>query len=100
MGTDGFEFVEYAAPIRRRWARCSRAWFRGDRQAPPQNVTLYRQGEVNFIINAEPDSFAQRRAAARPQRARWPSADARAAYERARLELGAWVSATTPGRWS
>ena len=25
-----------------------------------KNVTLYRQGEINFIINAEPDSFAQR----------------------------------------
>ena len=25
-----------------------------------KNVTLYRQGGVNFIINAEPDSFAQR----------------------------------------
>ena len=25
-----------------------------------KNVTLYRQGEINFILNAEPDSFAQR----------------------------------------
>jgi 4-hydroxyphenylpyruvate dioxygenase len=25
-----------------------------------KNVTLYRQGEINFIVNAEPDSFAQR----------------------------------------
>jgi len=23
-------------------------------------VTLYRQGDVNFIVNAEPDSFARR----------------------------------------
>ena len=57
-----------------------------------KNVTLYRQGEINFIINAEPDSFAQRFA-----RLHGPSVcamafrvqDARAAYERA-LELGAW----------
>jgi 4-hydroxyphenylpyruvate dioxygenase len=34
-------------------------------------VTLYRQGGINFILNAEPDSFAQRfRAAARPQHLR------------------------------
>ena len=25
-----------------------------------KDVTLYRQGGVNFLINAEPDSFAQR----------------------------------------
>ena len=25
-----------------------------------KSVTLYRQGEVDFIINAEPNSFAQR----------------------------------------
>jgi 4-hydroxyphenylpyruvate dioxygenase len=55
-------------------------------------VTLYRQGEINFIINAEPDSFAQRFA-----RLHGPSicaiafrvADAGKAYQRA-LELGAW----------
>jgi 4-hydroxyphenylpyruvate dioxygenase len=25
-----------------------------------RDVTLYRQGDVNFIVNAEPDSFARR----------------------------------------
>jgi 4-hydroxyphenylpyruvate dioxygenase-like putative hemolysin len=25
-----------------------------------KNVVLYRQGEINFIVNAEPDSFARR----------------------------------------
>ena len=24
-----------------------------------KDVTLYRQGDINFIVNAEPDSFAQ-----------------------------------------
>jgi 4-hydroxyphenylpyruvate dioxygenase len=55
-------------------------------------VTLYRQGEINFIVNAEPDSFAQRFA-----RLHGPSIcaiafrvrDAKAAYERA-VSLGAW----------
>jgi 4-hydroxyphenylpyruvate dioxygenase len=57
-----------------------------------KNVLLYRQGEINFIINAEPDSFAQRFA-----RLHGPSVcaiafrvrDAKAAYERA-ISLGAW----------
>ena len=56
-----------------------------------KNVTLYRQGDVNFIVNAEPESFAQAFA-----RAHGPSvcamafrvADAAYAYKRA-LELGA-----------
>jgi 4-hydroxyphenylpyruvate dioxygenase len=55
-------------------------------------VTLYRQGGVNFIINAETDSFAQRFA-----RLHGPSIcaiafrveDAAHAYQRA-LEMGAW----------
>ncbi len=57
-----------------------------------KKVTLYRQGEINFIINAEPDSFAQRFA-----RLHGPSIcaiafrvhNAAAAYRRA-LALGAW----------
>ncbi|MBV8740349.1 MAG: 4-hydroxyphenylpyruvate dioxygenase, partial [Sinobacteraceae bacterium] len=56
-----------------------------------KNVTLHRQGDVNFIINAEQDSFAQAFA-----RAHGPSAcamafrvrDAARAYRRA-LQLGA-----------
>jgi 4-hydroxyphenylpyruvate dioxygenase len=62
-------------------------------------VVLYRQGGINFIVNAEPDSFAQRFA-----RLHGPSIcaiafrvqDARAAYERA-ISLGAWGYAGTAG---
>ena len=62
MGTDGFEFIEYAAPGPGRDGRaCSSAWAsRPIARHRHKNVTLYRQGEINFIINAEPDSFAQR----------------------------------------
>jgi 4-hydroxyphenylpyruvate dioxygenase len=64
-----------------------------------KNVILYRQGGINFIINAEPDSFAQRFA-----RAHGPSIcaiafrvqDAKAAYERA-ISLGAWGYAHQAG---
>jgi len=60
MGTDGFEFVEYAAPdpqlLRSLFARMG---FPAVARHRSKNVTLHKQGDINFIINAEPDSFAQ-----------------------------------------
>ena len=65
MGTDGFEFVEYAAPdpelLRGLFTKMGFPVVAKHRR---KNVTLHRQGDINFIINAEPDSFAQRFAAA------------------------------------
>ena len=93
MGTDGFEFIEYAAPDPvAMGALFERMGFTAVARHRHKNVTLYRQGEINFILNAEPDSFAQRFA-----RQHGPSIcaiafrvqDAKAAYERA-LSLGAW----------
>jgi 4-hydroxyphenylpyruvate dioxygenase len=93
MGTDGFEFVEYAAPDPAELGRLfEQMGFTAIARHRHKKVTLYRQGEVNFIINAEPDSFAQRFA-----RLHGPSVcamafrvdDAAQAYARA-LELGAW----------
>jgi 4-hydroxyphenylpyruvate dioxygenase len=93
MGTDGFEFVEYAAPDPAALgALFETMGFVAIAKHRHKRVTLYRQGEVNFIINAEPNSFAQRFA-----RQHGPSVcamafrvkDAKLAYERA-LELGAW----------
>ena len=93
MGTDGFEFIEYAAPDPvAMGALFERMGFRAVARHRHKRVTLYRQGEINFILNAEPDSFAQRFA-----RQHGPSIcaiafrvqDAAAAYRRA-LELGAW----------
>ena len=62
MGTDGFEFIEYAAPDPDGDGRsCSSAWAsRAIARHRHKNVLLYRQGEINFILNAEPASFAQR----------------------------------------
>ena len=91
MGTDGFEFIEYAAPDPAAMgAVFTRMGFRPIAKHRHKNVTLYRQGEINFILNAEPDSFAQRFA-----RLHGPSVcaiafrvrDAKAAYERA-VSLG------------
>ena len=93
MGTDGFEFVEYAAPDPVALGSLFETMgFTAIAKHRTKSVTLYRQGGVNFIINAEPNSFAQRFA-----RQHGPSVcamafrvnDAKQAYERA-LELGAW----------
>ena len=37
-----------------------RMGFRAIARHRHKNVVLYRQGGINFIVNAEPDSFAQR----------------------------------------
>jgi 4-hydroxyphenylpyruvate dioxygenase len=93
MGTDGFEFVEYAAPDPVALGLLFETLgFVAIARHRTKQVTLYAQGGVNFIINAEPNSFAQRFA-----RQHGPSVcamafrvqDAKRAYERA-LELGAW----------
>ncbi|MDF2766108.1 MAG: hppD [Rhodospirillales bacterium] len=92
MGTDGFEFVEYAAPEPERLgALFEQMGFAPVARHRSKRVTLYRQGDVNFILNAEPDSFAQSFA-----RVHGPSVcamafrvkDAAAAHDRA-LKLGA-----------
>ncbi|HVL58378.1 MAG TPA: 4-hydroxyphenylpyruvate dioxygenase [Burkholderiaceae bacterium] len=93
MGTDGFEFIEYTAPDPVALGRLfEQLGFKAIARHRHKNVLLYRQGSVNFIVNAEPGSFAQRFA-----RLHGPSIcaiafrvrDAARAYERA-LELGAW----------
>ncbi|WP_425261847.1 4-hydroxyphenylpyruvate dioxygenase [Rubrivivax sp. RP6-9] len=100
MGTDGFEFIEYAAPDPVAMGQLfERMGFRAIARHRHKNVLLYRQGEINFIVNAEPDSFAQRFA-----RLHGPSIcaiafrvqDARQAYARAQ-SLGAWGYAGTAG---
>jgi 4-hydroxyphenylpyruvate dioxygenase len=92
MGTDGFEFVEYAAPdptlLRNLFEQLG---FPVVARHRSKNVTLHSQGNINFVINAEPSSFAQQFA-----QAHGPSvcamafrvADAGAAFERA-VSLGA-----------
>jgi len=60
LGTDGFEFVEYAAPDPVALGKLfERMGFAAIARHRSKNVTLYRQGDINFIVNAEPDSFAQ-----------------------------------------
>ena len=61
MGTDGFEFVEYTAPDPEQLRTLfDRMGFPAVARHRRKNVTLHRQGDVNFIINAEPGGFGQR----------------------------------------
>ncbi len=64
MGTDGFEFVEYTAADPKELDTLFKSMgFSPVAKHRSKDVTLYRQGSaengVNFLVNAEPDSFAQ-----------------------------------------
>ena len=92
IGTDGFEFVEYTAPdVGELHALFEQMGFRAVGRHRSKAVTLYRQGETNFIVNAEPGSHGARFA-----QAHGPSAcamafrvkDAAAAYKKL-IGLGA-----------
>src|SRR5207244_11613732 len=100
--TDGFEFVEYAAPDPRALgALFERLGFLHVARHRHTDVALYKQGDVNFILNAEPRSFAQNFA-----RRHGPSVcamafrvrDAARAYAKL-VERGAWgvENAAGPG---
>lgn len=100
MGTNGFEFVEYAAPDPAALGRLFETLgFVAIARHRSKDVRLYRQGDINFVINAEPDSFAQSFA-----RVHGPSIcaigfrvrDAAQAYSRAQ-EFGAWGVAPNVG---
>jgi 4-hydroxyphenylpyruvate dioxygenase len=100
MGTDGFEFVEYTAPEPEQLRQLfERMGFPVVARHRSKNVTLHQQGDVNFIINAEPGSFGQRFA-----QQHGPSAcamafrvrDAAKAFKRA-VELGAKPVASPVG---
>jgi len=92
MGTDGFEFVEYASPdpelLR---ALFTKMGFPAVARHKRKDVTLHRQADINFIINAEPGSFAEKFAEAHGPCAcamAFRVKDARAAHDRA-MSLGA-----------
>ncbi len=100
LGTDGFEFIEYAAPDPAALGRLfEQMGFAAIARHRSKNVLLYRQGDINFIVNAEPDSFAQSFA-----RVHGPSicaiafrvADAAAAAKSA-VAQGAWGVTNHPG---
>ena len=61
LGTDGFEFVEHTSKHPQALvALFERLGFTAVAKHRSKNVTLYRQGGINFILNAEPNSQAAR----------------------------------------
>ncbi|MCC2674304.1 MAG: 4-hydroxyphenylpyruvate dioxygenase [Ramlibacter sp.] len=92
MGLMGFEFVEFASPVPNQLETLfPKMGFTLVARHRSKDVLLYRQGDINFIVNREPKSLAHYFAAEHG-----PSAcglafrvkDAHKAYARA-LELGA-----------
>ncbi len=59
VGTDGFEFIEFAHPepqeLRDLFARMGYSHVATHREKP---VELWQQGDITYILNADPDSFA------------------------------------------
>jgi 4-hydroxyphenylpyruvate dioxygenase len=61
LGTDGFEFVEYTAPDTAELHRLFEVMgFSRVARHRSKDVSLYRQGNINFVVNAEPNSLAQK----------------------------------------
>jgi 4-hydroxyphenylpyruvate dioxygenase len=86
-GTDGFEFVEFAHPqpdhLKKLFLRMG-YWPVARHRT--KDITVFRQGDINFILNADPGSFATRFISAHgpcaPSMA-WRVVDAKHAFEHA-----------------
>ena len=86
-GTDGFEFVEFAHPdpqeLRDLFTRMGYAHVANHKT---KQVELWQQGDVTYILNADPDSFAaqfvKEHGPCAPSMG-WRVADAQKAFEHA-----------------
>ncbi len=62
LGTDGFEFIEFCAPdessVKKLHQLLTSLGFTHTARHRSKAVDLYQQGDINFIINAEPHSHA------------------------------------------
>ena len=91
-GTDGFEFVEFAHPQPEQLDQLfQRMGYTPVARHKRLNIVLYRQGNINYLLNAEPDCHAARFVAEKgpcaPSMA-WRVVDAQHTLQRA-LALGA-----------
>ncbi|MCZ8187199.1 MAG: 4-hydroxyphenylpyruvate dioxygenase [Beijerinckiaceae bacterium] len=60
-GTDGFEFVEFAHPQPEKLAILfQQMGYKPVARHKKKAITIYRQGDINYVLNAEPTSFAAR----------------------------------------
>lgn len=92
MGTDGFEFVEYAHPEPAKLHALFRLMgFVATAKHKTKKITVYQQGSVSYLVNAEPGShgfnFVSKHGPCAPSMA-FRVVDAKHAYERA-ISLGA-----------
>jgi 4-hydroxyphenylpyruvate dioxygenase len=57
-GTDGFEFVEFAHPEPEKLAEVfARMGYAPVARHRSKDITLWRQGDITYVLNAEPGSF-------------------------------------------
>src|SRR5262249_33442985 len=92
MGTDGFEFVEYAHPQPEQLHELfALMGFAPVARHKTKKITVYRQGDVNYLVNEEPGAhgfnFVAAHGPCAPSMA-FRIVDAKQAYERA-IALGA-----------
>jgi 4-hydroxyphenylpyruvate dioxygenase len=91
-GTDGFEFVEFAHPEPAKLSTLfERMGFVEVARHKTRNISLYRQGTINYLLNRDPNTHAARFVEAHgpcaPAMA-WRVVDAKHALKRA-IDLGA-----------
>ena len=101
MGTDGFEFVEYAhSDPEKLHALFSLMGYVPVARHKTRRITLYRQGDINYVVNEEPGThgfnFVAAHGPCAPSMA-FRVVDARRAYERA-LALGAEAANLSAGQ--
>jgi 4-hydroxyphenylpyruvate dioxygenase len=86
-GTDGFEFVEFAHPEPEKLAELfTRMGYVAVAKHRTKDVTVWRQGDINYVINAEQGShamkFVDKHGPCAPSMA-WRVVDARHAFDHA-----------------
>ncbi|ABG31446.1 4-hydroxyphenylpyruvate dioxygenase [Roseobacter denitrificans] len=87
VGTDGFEFVEFSHPepeaLRRLFAQMG---YRHVATHKTRQIELWQQGDITYVLNADPDSFAagfvQDHGPCAPSMG-WRVADAQVAFDHA-----------------
>src|SRR5258708_6170344 len=99
MGTDGFEFVEYAHPNPEALhALFKLMGFVAVARNKARKITVYRQGDINYLVNEEPGThgfaFVAAHGPCAPSMA-FRVVDAKQAYARA-LSLGAEPADISP----
>jgi len=99
MGTDGFEFVEYAHPNPEALhALFKLMGFVAVARHKAKKITVYRQGDINYLVNEEPGThgfaFVAAHGPCAPSMA-FRVVDAKQAYARA-LSLGAEPADISP----